>query len=196
MEAPPVLRFTLGSGDLDESARRVAKRWLWYVLGGLGVAVVGLLLLMDLFTAARTIAFLVALALAFQGIDEIVNASRYRPPWIGYVLGTLYLATSIWAVSWPGITLWALAVVVGVGFLVTGVAELAMVLRYHHELPRRGMFVALGVLSVISGLASLFWPAATILVLAILLGIRVLGQGIALIAFGLALRTYARHVTS
>ena len=44
-----------------------------------------------------------------------------------------------------------------------------------------------GVLSVAIGLAALVWPDATVLVLGLLLGIRMLFFGIAEIMFGLAL---------
>ena len=44
-----------------------------------------------------------------------------------------------------------------------------------------------GVLSLIVGVLALFWPDATILVLGLLLGIRMLFFGIAEIMFGLSL---------
>ena len=83
------MTFRLSAEDLDAAARRVAARWWWYVVGGLAVMVLGVLLLANLFDAATTLAVLVAIALAFQGIDEIVNAPRYQSRWPGYVLGGL-----------------------------------------------------------------------------------------------------------
>ena len=153
--------------------------------------VLGVLLLANLFTAATTLALLVAIALAFQGVDEIMNASRYQRRWPGYVLGILYVMTAVWAATWPGITLWALAVVVGVGFLVSGVVEFFMLVRFHHELSYRWAFIALALMSVLIGLLALVWPAATILVLAVLLGARVFIQGLVLTLFGLGLRRLA-----
>jgi uncharacterized membrane protein HdeD (DUF308 family) len=189
-----MLSFRLRSEDLDAAARRVAQRWWWYVIGGIGVIVLGVLLLANLFTAATTLALLVAIALAFQGIDEIVNASRYQPHWPGYVLGGLYLVTAVWAASWPGITLWALAVVVGVGFVISGVVEFFMLVRFHHELPYRWLFIALALMSILVGFFALVWPAATILVLAVLLGVRVFIEGLVLTFFGLGLRRLANSV--
>jgi uncharacterized membrane protein HdeD (DUF308 family) len=186
-----MLSFRLSAADLDAAARRVAQRWWWYVIGGIGVIVLGVLLLADLFTAATTLALLVAVALAFQGVDEIMNASRYQRRWPGYVLGGLYLITAVWAASWPAITLWALAVVVGVGFLVSGVVEFFMLVRFHHELPYRWAFIALALMSILVGVLALAWPAATILVLAVLLGARVFIEGLVLTFFGLGLRRLA-----
>ncbi|MEY2581849.1 MAG: hypothetical protein QOE09_1698 [Ilumatobacteraceae bacterium] len=186
-----MLTFRLGVDDLDSAARRVASRWWWYVLGGLAVMVVGVLLLANIFDAVATLALLVAIALAFQGVDEIVNAPRYRPRWPGYLLGVLYLITAALAAAWPGITLWALAVVVGVGFIVTGLVELFIVVRFHHDLPYRRGFIALAVMAVVVGVLALVWPAATVLVLAILLGVRVFIEGLVLMMFGLGLRRLA-----
>jgi uncharacterized membrane protein HdeD (DUF308 family) len=187
-----MMGFRLGAADLDSAARRVAARWWWYVIGGIAVMVLGVLLLANLFDAARTLALLVAIALAFQGIDEIVNAPRYRPRWPGYVLGVLYLITAVWAVMWPGITLWALAVVVGIGFVVTGVVELIMLVRFHHDLPYRQAFIALSLLTILVGVLALAWPEATILVLAVLLGARIFVEGLVLAFFGLGLRRLAQ----
>jgi uncharacterized membrane protein HdeD (DUF308 family) len=186
-----MLSFRLSAEDLDSAAQRVARRWWWYVIGGIAVMVLGLLLLSNLFEAATTLALLVAIALAFEGIDEIVNAPRYQPRWPGYVLGVLYLITAAWAAIWPGITLWALAVVVGIGFIVTGVVELVLLARFHHDLPYRWAFIALAVLTIAVGIFALVWPGATILVLAVLLGVRVLFEGIALTMFGIGLRRLA-----
>jgi uncharacterized membrane protein HdeD (DUF308 family) len=187
-----MMDFRLGAADLDSAARRIASRWWWYVIGGVAVSVLGVLLLANLFEAATTLAVLVAIALAFQGIDEIVNAPRYRSRAPGYVLGVLYLVTAVWAAAWPGITLWALAVVVGVGFVVSGVVEVVMMIRFHHLLPYRWSFIVLALMTLLVGVVALAWPGATILVLAVLLGVRVLIEGLVLTVFGLGLRSLAK----
>ena len=180
--------FKIRPEDLDEAARRITRRWWWYVLAGLAVVVLGVLLLIDIFDAVATLALLVAIALALEGVEQIMNAPRYQPRWPGYVLGFAYLVTAVWAVAWPDITLWALAAVVGVGFIVTGVAELVLVQQFHHALPNRWLFVLLAVVSIAAGVLAVAWPDATILVLAVLLGVRVTMAGIALAMFGNGLR--------
>ncbi|HUP75579.1 MAG TPA: DUF308 domain-containing protein [Acidimicrobiales bacterium] len=183
-----MLNFKIRPEDLDEAARRITRRWWWYLLAGLAMAVLGVLLLIDIFDAVETLALLVAVALALEGFEQIANAPRYRPRWPGYVLGIAYLATSVWAVAWPDITLWALAAVVGIGFIVTGVAELVLVYQFHHALPNRWLLVLLSVVSIVTGVLAVAWPDATIPVLAVLLGVRVTMAGIALVVFGIGLR--------
>jgi uncharacterized membrane protein HdeD (DUF308 family) len=89
---------------------------------------------------------------------------------------------------WPDVTLWALAVMVGVGLIIGGVAEVLFAARFRRALPMWGVWWLDGALSVVVGIAALAWPEATILALAILLGLRVLLRGAATITFGLALR--------
>ncbi len=187
--------YVLTSADLDDEGRRVAGRWGWFVVAGIAAVVLGALLLAHPFTSARVLALLVALGLFVQGVDEIANADRYRPRWPGFLLGFLLIATGVWAVAWPGITLWVLAVVVGVGFVVTGLTELVLVVRYHHELPYRGLFLVLAALTVVLGVLAVAWPEATILVLAIVLGLRVLFQGLAILSFGIGLRAVHRELS-
>jgi uncharacterized membrane protein HdeD (DUF308 family) len=185
--------FALGQPELDDAARSVAKRWAWFFAAGIAITVLGILLISNIYDAARTLAVLVGLALLVQAIDEFVNASRYSPKWAGYALGAVYLVTGVLALAWPDITLWALAVVVGVGSLISGVGELIFVIRNHHDLPNRWVFVLLGLASVAIGIMALAWPRATVAVLALLLGIRVLIAGIVLIIFSLGLRRIAKY---
>jgi uncharacterized membrane protein HdeD (DUF308 family) len=180
--------FQVDPGALDEEARRLTGAWWLFVVAGLAVAAVGVLLLANPFEAATTLALLVALALALEGIEELLTASRYRPAWAGYLIGALYLVVAVWAVAWPDITLWALAVVVGIGLLVTGVVRLVAVLRFHHELPYRWLFLLGAVASIAIGVLALAWPEATVLVLAVILGVRVVIAGLTILAFGLGLR--------
>ena len=187
--------FVLGPDQLDDAARGVAKRWGWYLIGGIALVVIGLLLLFNLFEAAHTLALLIALSLGIQGVEEIMNASKYHPKWPGYLMGALLLVTAVVAAVWPDITLWALAVIIGIGFIVTGIAELVLVFRFHHDLSYRWLFIALGAITVLIGILSLVWPEATILVLAILLGIRVLMLGIILIMFAMGLRKLTTTAT-
>lgn len=166
----------------------------WGLVVGLGVvmAIIGVVLLMRLSDAARTLALLVALGLVVAGVDEIAQADRHRVRWPSYVLGAIWVITAVWAVAWPGITLWVLAVMVGIGLISGGLAEIAFGVSYRRELPMWGVWILDGACSIVVGLLALAWPGATILALAILLGLRVLFRGIATIMFGLSLRTIYR----
>jgi uncharacterized membrane protein HdeD (DUF308 family) len=92
------------------------------------------------------------------------------------------------AAVWPDITLWVLAVVVGVDLIISGVARIMGALSLRVE--GWGWLLFGGVLSVVVGVLALAWPDATILVLGVLLGVRMLLFGIAEIMFALALHDF------
>ncbi|HEX5365305.1 MAG TPA: DUF308 domain-containing protein [Acidimicrobiales bacterium] len=168
---------------------RASSTWWAFVALGVVAAVLGLLLVLDLFTAVATLAVLVALGLLVTGIGELLSLGRYRPV-LNAVAGVALVVGGVLALVWPDITLWALALVVGVDLVVVGVIRIVGALELRGQ--DWGWLLAGGVLSVVVGLVALVWPEATILVLGVLLGVRVLLFGIEELAFGLALRSLHR----
>jgi len=164
------------------------RRWWSVVAVGVALVVLGVVLLLNPFDAVRTLAVLVALGLVMAAGDELAQAQRHEVAWPSYVLAGIWFVTGVWALLWPGVTPWVLAVTVGVGLLVGGLAEVVFALRYRRQLPMVGVWLLDGALSVVLGIAALTWPGATIVALAFLLGLRVLFRGIAGVMFGLALR--------
>ena len=178
--------FEVDSSDGSDAVPPI--RWGWFVALGALVAIVGVILLLSPFEAAATLALLIGFSLLVRGDRSCVVDARYLPkPWLGYVVGAIYLATAIVAIAWPGITLWALAVVTGVGLILGGVA-LLLIRRDVAKFGVGGLPIWGAILSIVAGVLTLVWPGATILVLSIVLGIRVLLAGIALLATGLVLR--------
>jgi uncharacterized membrane protein HdeD (DUF308 family) len=163
--------------------RASSKWWAFLALGVVSV-IVGFLLVLDLFAAVATLALLVALGLVVSGIGELMTAGRYRSV-LGIVAGVVLVVGGVLAAVWPDITLWALAVVVGINLIVSGVARIMGAVQLRVE--GWGWLLFGGILSLVIGVLALVWPDATILVLGILLGLRILLFGIAEIMFGLAL---------
>lgn len=164
------------------------RRWWIVVAVGVALIVLGTILLLNPFDAVRTLAVLVALGLAVAAADEVAQAERHTESWPSYVLAAIWFATAVLALLWPGVTLWALAVTVGIGLLVGGLAGVVVALRYRRQLPKIGVWLLDGALGIVLGIAALAWPGATIVALAFLLGLRILLRGIAGVMFGLALR--------
>ncbi|MGH9228224.1 MAG: HdeD family acid-resistance protein [Acidimicrobiales bacterium] len=167
-----------------EGLERASSRWWLFLLLGAVSAVLGMLLIIDLFTAVRTLALLVAFGLIVTGLGELVSAGRYRST-LGMAAGVVLVLAGVLAALWPGITLWALAVVAGIGLVISGAARITGALALRVE--GWGWLFVGGVLSVIVGFLAIAWPDATALVLGLLLGLRMLFFGIAEIAFGRAL---------
>jgi uncharacterized membrane protein HdeD (DUF308 family) len=163
--------------------RASSKWWAFLALGAIS-AVVGLLLVFDLFAAVTTLALLVALGLVVTGVGELMSAGRYRSV-LGIVAGVVLVVGGLLAAVWPDITLWALAFVVGIDLVISGVARIMGAVQLRVE--GWGWLLFGGVLSLVVGVLALVWPGATILVLGVLLGLRMLFFGISEIMFGLAL---------
>jgi uncharacterized membrane protein HdeD (DUF308 family) len=163
--------------------RESSKWWAFLALGVVSV-VVGFLLVVDLFAAVTTLALLVALGLVVSGIGELMTAGRYRSV-LGIVAGVVLVVGGVLAAVWPDITLWVLAVVVGIDLIVSGVARIMGAVQLRVE--GWGWLLFGGIVSLVVGVLALVWPGATVLVLGILLGLRILLFGVAEIMFGLAL---------
>lgn len=166
---------------------RDSSKWWAFLALGVVTAGIGLFLMLDVVAAVTTVALLVAAGLILSGIGELIAAGRYHDRrTLGIVAGVVLIAGGVLAAAWPDVTLWALAVVVGIDLLLAGAARIVGALSLRVE--GWGWLLFGGVLSVVVGLLALAWPGATILVIGILLGVRMLFHGIAEIMFSLALR--------
>jgi uncharacterized membrane protein HdeD (DUF308 family) len=163
---------------------RESSRWWAFLALGVLSAVVGLILMLDLSAAVTTLARLVALGLIVTGVGEMVTAGRYDSR-LGLVAGALLIVGGVLAVMWPDITLWVLAVVVGIDLVLAGVVRIVGALSLRVE--GWGWLLFGGGISVAAGILALAWPGATLLVLGLLLGLRMLLFGISEIMFGLSL---------
>jgi uncharacterized membrane protein HdeD (DUF308 family) len=146
------------------------------VLLGIAAIVLGIVLLFRPVAAARSLALLAALALLLAGMIEMTS-QHYRRRWVPVVLGTLLILGGILALVWPGITLWVLALIVGLNLLLHGFVRIAIAV-FDREEPHSVWTLAVGLLNIAVGLMALVWPGATVVVLSLLLGIQIVIFGI------------------
>lgn len=164
----------------------LAGHWTLTLVLGLLTAGVGLLLLLNLPAAARTLALLIALGLVLDGVASLLSSDPAVPRWASLVSGSVLVLGGIVAAAWPGVTLWVVALVVGTSLLVSGGVKLAMGVGNRRE-PGAGFVIVGGVLTLLAAVAALVWPHATILVLSIVLGARIFVIGLLTIAVALEL---------
>ena len=69
--------------------------------------------------------WLAGLALILTGVSELAWAGAGSRPRRSRAVGAVWIVSGIVAVSWSGITIRALAVVVGVGLIVGGVVKVS-----------------------------------------------------------------------
>ncbi len=99
------------------------------------------------------------------------------------------IVAGVAAAVWPDATVWVLAVVAGLGLAISGAVALIGALVGGED--GRGLRLVLGGVSLVIGLAVLAWPDATLLVLAILIGLRTLINGLVSIGIGINIRRHA-----
>lgn len=143
-----------------------------------------------------------ALALLFgiyalvNGISTITAAIRddglfHR--WLVALSGVLSVAAGVIALFWPGITVLALTLVVGVWALATGISEIVAAVRLRRVLDHKAYLVITGILSVIAGVLLVWHPLAGALGIAIVVGTYAVLYGLLMIGLGAWLRHAARH---
>jgi uncharacterized membrane protein HdeD (DUF308 family) len=173
---------------LDRETERQLKAvwWVFLVLGVL-TAGLGVLVIIRPFAGAVGLAILIAATLIVSGIGDIIAAPQWRHSWIPVVWGVLSIAAGVATLVWPDITLWALAVLIGIALIVRG-AMRAMA-SVASRPPLWGFWLVVGLVELSAGIAALVWPEITIFALAIVIGIDLLIVGIVAIAFAFRTRS-------
>jgi uncharacterized membrane protein HdeD (DUF308 family) len=160
------------------------RGWWVSVLAGVALVALGIWMLTNPFGSVVVLAMLVGVSLIVSGVVEVLargGAGGLR--WAAWIVGGLFVATGICVLVWPDITLWAVAALAGAGLVLTGLLGVATVVM-RHDAPGWPAHLGLSALSIVAGAIVLAWPDATLIVLAILLGIRAVGTGLLAIAIG------------
>ncbi|WP_214368814.1 HdeD family acid-resistance protein [Pseudonocardia sp. H11422] len=174
----------------------VDLRQAWPVLLARAVFAValGLLALIWPTITLLVLAWAFGLYAILDGVTQVIDGIRRRDRprwWVSLLLGLLGLAAGVVALIWPDITAVALAIVVGIWALVTGIIEIINAVRQRRERRRVTLLGLAGLLSVVAGVLILVWPASGALALAVLIGAFAVVYGIVLAALALALRSAA-----
>ena len=157
------------------------------VVGGV-LVILGLVLLANPFAAIWILGVLIGVSLIVGGLAEVLasrDASGVRPSYV--VFGGLVMVAGVVAASWPDATVWVLAVVAGIALVISGLVTLVTALVGGRD---RGARLALGALSLVTGVVVLAWPDATVLVLALVIGFRTLVNGVISIGIGINVRRF------
>ncbi|MCO6007549.1 HdeD family acid-resistance protein [Actinoallomurus purpureus] len=125
-----------------------------------------------------------------DGIFAVVGAFRAprggRSPLVfeaavGIIFGLI-------ALLWPGITVLAIAILVGLWAIIRGVGEIVTAIQLRKEIHGEWMYVLFGLVSVLFGLLVLFSPVSGVLAVAWLIGFSAIVFGASMIAAGFRLR--------
>lgn len=150
----------------------------WWTSAGLGVAciAVGVVLLAWPSRSLSLLVGLVAVGLLLTGASSLLTASASPRPRLARAIGILWVLTAAVALGWPGVTLWALAITIGVGLIAGGCLKAVTALAGDGE--DRFILGLSGLTNVVVGILAVTWPSVTVLVLAVIFGIRMIATGI------------------
>jgi uncharacterized membrane protein HdeD (DUF308 family) len=162
-------------GDPADVVARIGRHWGWVLAFGIITLALGVLALVWPGRTLVVLAVLFGIQLIVMGIfrfaaafasDDVSGGSRV----LLALLGVLSLIIGLYAVRHILLTLLALALLLGIFWIISGAVEVFMALS-HREMQHRGWNVVMGIISVLAGIVVLAYPGISLLVLAIVVGI-------------------------
>ena len=169
-------------------------RRLWLVLLALGAValVFGVLILANIWTSVHLVTIFAGLFLVFAGAVQLAAAAAARRWGWRLVAALLTLAAGLVVVLWPEASLKALAVVVGVSFVLVGLTVAIAAWRYRAGgVPGASIF---GIVLVVAGLVVGLWPGPTVAIVMALIGLSAVALGVWLIAQAFVMRRLVRSL--
>jgi uncharacterized membrane protein HdeD (DUF308 family) len=183
-------------GDPADMVARVGRHWGWVLGFGIVTFVLGILALAWPGRTLIVVAVVFGAQLVVMGIFRFVSAFASADLTGGTrvllaLLGVLSLIIGLYAVRHILVTLLALALLLGIFWVVNGTIELFSALS-HREMQGRGWTAFMGLLSIVSGIIVLAYPGISLRVLAVVLSIWLLVYGVMLILLAFQVRPPAR----
>lgn len=184
------------SSDPAEMLGRVGRHWGWALFFGIITLVLGVLALAWPGHTLIAIAVVFGVQLVVMGVFRFV-ASFALPDLSGgtrvlyALLGVLSLIIGLYALRHVLITIVALALLLGIFWVVNGTTELFTAISLR-ELPNRGWNIFSGILGIIAGIILLVYPSISVLTLAIVVSIWLIVYGMMLISVAVQMRSLAR----
>jgi uncharacterized membrane protein HdeD (DUF308 family) len=181
--------------DAVDMVARIGRHWGWALAFGLVTLVAGLLVLIWPGHTIVALAVLFGIQLVVAGIFRFVAALAVDEASGGTrvllaLLGVLSFIIGLYALRHILVTIAALALLLGIFWIVNGAVETFTALS-HRGMPERGWTIFMGLLSVVAGLVVLVYPAISLLALAVVLGVWLLLFGIMEIVMAFRLRSLA-----
>jgi uncharacterized membrane protein HdeD (DUF308 family) len=186
-------------GDAADVLAGVGRHWGWVLTFGIVTLLAGLF---TLFWPGRTIvvvAVLFGAQLVVAGIFRFIAALAADEESGGTrallaLLGVLSFIVGLYALRNVLVTIAALALLLGIFWIVNGAVEVFAALS-HRGMQGRGWTIFMGLLSVVAGVVVLVYPAISLATLAIVLGFWLLVYGIMEIALAFRLRSAGQEAT-
>jgi uncharacterized membrane protein HdeD (DUF308 family) len=183
--------------DPADMVAGLGRHWGWVLAFGIITLAVGVVVLTWPGRTLIMVAVLFGIQLIVMGIFRFVAAFAAGDVGGGTrvlyaLLGVLSLIIGLYALRHVLITLLALALLLGIFWIVSGAVELFNALA-HREVPNRGWTIFMGILSILAGIVVLVYPSISLVTLAVVLSIWLLIYGVMEIVLAFRVRSLAHH---
>lgn len=170
--------LTTGTDRRARPERRLP--WALSLVVGAGCAALGVVLVVRPFLSLAVLVVLLAAGLVAHGIAELL---RRDAPWLRLGLALGWVAAGVLVLVVPGLTIGGLVLVVGIALVLSGAIGAVRALQGSGG--DRWTALALAGASVLLGIVALAWPDVTVLVIAAVLGARLVLLGGSLVIDGI-----------
>jgi uncharacterized membrane protein HdeD (DUF308 family) len=188
----------MSSADVEQVKRMSAGAWGWLVAAGVISLVLGIVSLVWPDATITVLGIVFGLWLGLAGLARLGLAFVMAgwPAWRRVLTGLFGIAlvvVGVVALVDPGGSARALAILIGIGFLVAAVADLVLGVSGRGGRGRWAT-LGLGLINLVLAALFLFWPDTGLQVIAVTLGVVLLVLGVLQIAAGVALRRYLHRM--
>ncbi len=184
----------------DDAVRMLQKSWWLVVLRGIFAIIFGILALVwPGVTLLVLIIFFGAYSLVdgVAGVIRAISARRSLPRWWLVLLsGLAGIAVGVITFAWPGITAFALLILIGVWAIVLGIFEIGAGIEGRKVVSDHWWLIVSGVLAVIFGILLLALPVAGALAIVWLIGVFAILEGIVFVFAGFKLHSASKRLES
>ena len=182
--------------DVADVIAGIGRHWGWALAFGIVTLLAGLLAVAWPGRTVVVVAVLFGIQLVVAGIYRFVAALATDDATGGTrvllaLLGVLSFIVGLYALRHVLVTIAALALLLGIFWIVNGAVETFSALS-HRGMPGRGWTVFMGLLSVLAGVAVLVYPGISLATLTVVLGFWLLVLGVMEIVLAFRLRSVGR----
>lgn len=175
-----------GLGDI------FARHWWIFIVRGIIAILFGIVAWLWPGLTLTTMIWLAGLWLIVDGvltiIGAVINRDSFQSIWPLVLIGLAGIGFGIFIVAFPGFTAIWLIVAIGLYAIVTGVFAIISAIRLRKEIENEWSMGALGLISILFGLAMVVFPGSGALALIWVIAIYAILIGIAEVIFGFRVR--------
>jgi len=161
------LTTTIGADEvasLDQQAAWASKNWGMVLITGILALIFGVIVLSNVVAGLSTLVWLTGFYLLYAGVVDIATSGHWGSRALGIVMGVIAIIGAVIVLTHPGIALTTIPLVMGVVFVVWGIARVAAALS--GKTPTKAWPIFLGIVMVIAGIVAIAnpWEAAVVIV--------------------------------